>query len=151
MGQSTILIADDDSDILETLTFRLEQRGFHVVQAHDGEEAMQAFRASAPDLVILDVMMPKENGYRVARMIKEEKTFRKIPIILLTARNLEAYPDREKMFMDFSHAETPREHHQTASGWRRCGSLPCLMDLAPTRPQLLRGARGRRAVAKRWR
>jgi DNA-binding response OmpR family regulator len=105
MGQSTILIADDDSDILETLTFRLEQRGFHVVQAHDGEEAMQAFRASAPDLVILDVMMPKENGYRVARMIKEEKTFRKIPIILLTARNLEAYPDREKMFMDFSHAD----------------------------------------------
>jgi twitching motility two-component system response regulator PilH len=66
---------------------------------------MEAFRASAPDLVILDVMMPKENGYRVARMIKEEKTFRKIPVILLTARNLEAYPDREKMFMDFSHAD----------------------------------------------
>jgi DNA-binding response OmpR family regulator len=105
MGQSTILIADDDSDILETLTFRLEQRGFRVVQAHDGEEAIEAFRASAPDLVILDVMMPKENGYRVAKMIKEEKTFRKIPVILLTARNLEAHPEREKMFMDFSRAD----------------------------------------------
>jgi DNA-binding response OmpR family regulator len=105
MGQATILIADDDADILETLTFRLEQRGYRVIQAHDGEEAMRLFRTSAPDLVILDVMMPKENGYRVARMIKEEKTFRKIPVILLTARNLEAYPDREKMFMDFSHAD----------------------------------------------
>jgi CheY-like chemotaxis protein len=50
-------------------------------------------------------MMPKENGYRVAKMIKEEKTFRKIPVILLTARNLEAHPEREKMFMDFSRAD----------------------------------------------
>ena len=46
MAQSTILIADDDADILETLTFRLEQRGFRVIQAHDGGEAIEAFRAS---------------------------------------------------------------------------------------------------------
>jgi DNA-binding response OmpR family regulator len=105
MGQATILIADDDPDILETLTFRLEQRGYRVIQTHDGEEAMELFRTSSPDLVVLDVMMPKENGYRVARMIKEDTTFRKIPVILLTARNLEAYPEREKMFMDFSHAD----------------------------------------------
>jgi CheY-like chemotaxis protein len=109
MGQSTILIADDDPDILETLTFRLQQRGYRVIQAHDGVEALQGVRASVPDLVILDVMMPKENGYRVARMIKEDeqagKYPKKIHVILLTARNLEAQPEREKMFMDFSHAD----------------------------------------------
>lgn len=109
MEQRTILIADDDPDILETLVFRLEQRGYRVIQAHDGEEALREVESSLPDLVILDVMMPKENGYRVAKMIKEGqqsgKYSKKIPVILLTARNLEAYPDREEMFMNFSQAD----------------------------------------------
>ncbi len=109
MDKPTIVIADDDPDILETLKFCLEQRGYHVVQAHDGEEALREVRQAMPDLVILDVMMPKENGYRVAKMIKEDeqagKYGKKIPVILLTARNLGAYPEREKMFMDFSHAD----------------------------------------------
>jgi CheY-like chemotaxis protein len=109
MGKLTILVADDDADILETLTFRLEQRGYQVIQAHDGEEALERVRQSVPDLVILDVMMPKENGYRVSKIIKQDeqegKYPKKIPIILLTARNLKAQPEREQMFMDFSHAD----------------------------------------------
>jgi DNA-binding response OmpR family regulator len=108
MEKSTILIADDDCDILDTLAFRLEQRGYRVIKAHDGEEALKEIREFIPDLVILDVMMPKENGYRVSKMVKEDeragKFSKKIPIILLTARNLGAQPEREQMFMDFSHA-----------------------------------------------
>jgi diguanylate cyclase (GGDEF)-like protein len=105
----TILVADDDPDLLATLGFRLQERGYHVLMANDGVEALDMARRSRPDLVILDVMMPRENGYRVCRMIKEDeragKFAAKIPVILLTGRNLKAQPQSEQRFMDFSHAD----------------------------------------------
>ncbi len=109
MGKATILVADDDADIVGTLMFRLQQHGYHVLMARDGVEALTMVRQAMPDLVILDVMMPKENGYRVAKMIKEDeksgKYAKKMPVILLTARNLKGDRQREQLFMDFSHAD----------------------------------------------
>ena len=109
MEQKTILVVDDDPDITETIRFNLEQEGYQVLTAGDGASALGTVRLSNPDLIVLDVMMPKENGYRVAKIIKEDqeagRLTKKIPIILLTARNLKDDPEREKMFMGFSHAD----------------------------------------------
>ena len=109
MNKPKVLLVDDDPDIVETIQFSLEQEGFEVLTAGDGVEGLARARQEKPDLIILDVMMPKENGYRVARMIRDDervgKTIRRTPIILLTARNLSGDPDREKTFMEFSQAD----------------------------------------------
>lgn len=104
-----ILIVDDEPDVLETIEFCLEQEGYEVITANNGLEGLGAVRVHHPDLAILDVMMPGENGYRVAAMIRgDEKSGEKaghLPIILLTARDLSGDPEREKLFMDFSGAD----------------------------------------------
>ncbi len=109
MSRVTILLADDDADVRETTCFGLKAEGFHVVTALDGLEALRTAREIEPDLIVLDVMMPKANGYRVSSMLKDDQdkgcVSKTIPIILLTARNLAGDPDREKFFMDFSKAD----------------------------------------------
>jgi diguanylate cyclase (GGDEF)-like protein len=105
----TILVADDDPDTLATLGFRLQERGYHVLMANDGVEALDLARRFRPNLVVLDAMMPKENGYRVCRMLKEDeragKNATKLPVILITGRILKSEPFTEQRFMDFSHAD----------------------------------------------
>lgn len=109
MDPQTILVVDDEPDIVESIQFRLEREGYRVVTAADGVDALGTLRLNDPDLVILDVMMPRESGYRVSKMIKEDSQSRKIskhiPVILLTARNLKNDPDREKLFSEFSQAD----------------------------------------------
>jgi DNA-binding response OmpR family regulator len=85
-----ILAADDDEDILELVTFRLERSGYTVVQARDGEEAFQLAREKQPDLAVLDVMMPKMDGFELTRRLRADETTSRIPIILLTARAQDA-------------------------------------------------------------
>jgi DNA-binding response OmpR family regulator len=84
--QPVVLAADDDEDILELITFRLERSGYTVVQAHDGEEAWNLALAQRPDLAVLDVMMPKLDGFELTRRLRAHDTTKRIPIILLTAR-----------------------------------------------------------------
>ena len=109
MGKQKILLVDDESNIVETIQFSLEQEGYDVMTAADGVEALTKARENQLDLMVLDVMMPKENGYRVSQKIREDEKAgrlpKRTPIILLTARNLEGDPDREKMFMDFAQAD----------------------------------------------
>ena len=82
-----VLIADDDPDILELVAFRLSRAGFDVVKAADGEDALAKIAEHAPDLAVLDVMMPKIDGYEVTRRIRaSEGAGGDIPVILLTAR-----------------------------------------------------------------
>jgi len=88
--QPVVLAADDDDDILELVAFRLERSGYTVVQAHDGEEALELARSSRPDLAVLDVMMPKMDGFELTRRLREEEATSKMPIILRTARTQEA-------------------------------------------------------------
>ena len=108
MGKARILLVDDEPDILHTVQRALEFEDYEVLTATNGLEALGAIRIHQPDLVLLDVMLPGENGYRVARAVREDQEKgvydRSIPIILVTARDLSADPEREQMFMDFSRA-----------------------------------------------
>ena len=84
--QPTILIADDEPDVLELLVYRLSHSGFEVIGAHDGEEALQFALDRTPDLAVLDVMMPRLDGYELTRRLRAEERTRRMPVILLTAR-----------------------------------------------------------------
>jgi DNA-binding response OmpR family regulator len=85
-GQPLILIADDDPDILALVSFRLERAGYEVVQARNGEEAVQLALARRPDLAVIDVMMPRIDGYEATRQLRRQEETSRMPIILLTAR-----------------------------------------------------------------
>jgi DNA-binding response OmpR family regulator len=81
---STILLVDDEESVRKVLTFPLERDGFTVVQAADGEEALRRFGESAPDLVVLDIMLPKLDGLEVCKRLRATS---QVPIIMLTARD----------------------------------------------------------------
>jgi DNA-binding response OmpR family regulator len=85
-AQPVVLVADDDADIRQLVTFRLERAGYEVVEAADGEQALEVCGQVRPDLAVLDVMMPKLTGYDVTRRIREDEALRSMPVILLTAR-----------------------------------------------------------------
>jgi DNA-binding response OmpR family regulator len=93
-AQPIVLVADDDEDILELIVFRLERSGYTVLQARDGAEALELARRSRPDLAVLDVMMPKLDGFDLTRRLREDESTSKMPIILLTARTQEADVER---------------------------------------------------------
>ena len=82
-----ILIVDDEIDIVETLKFILEDAGYQCYCAFDGEEGFNLSREIMPDLMILDVMMPKINGYKISRLLKYDNKYKNIPIMMVTARS----------------------------------------------------------------
>jgi DNA-binding response OmpR family regulator len=85
-----VLIADDDPDILSLVRLRLERAGYDVLAAQDGEQALSAALERPPDLVLLDVMMPKLDGHEVTERLRGNEATRHVPVILLTARVQEA-------------------------------------------------------------
>lgn len=89
-----ILVVDDEPFILRSLGFVLERAGLRVVLARDGEEALEKLRDERPRLVILDVMMPKRNGYEVCEIVKGDPDLRDTYVILLTAKGQESAKDR---------------------------------------------------------
>jgi DNA-binding response OmpR family regulator len=88
--QPVVLAADDDEDILELVAFRLERSGYTVLRATDGEEALRLALEAKPDLAVLDVMMPKLDGFELTRRLRAEDATSRMPIILLTARSQDA-------------------------------------------------------------
>lgn len=86
VGGKTILVCDDDALLVELLEFRLVSRGFSVVIARDGGEAMSAIERDAPDAVVLDAMMPVIDGYEVLRRLRGDPATAGIPVVMLTAR-----------------------------------------------------------------
>jgi two-component system alkaline phosphatase synthesis response regulator PhoP len=85
-----ILIADDEPDIIEIISFHLTKSGFEVIAAKDGSEAIEKAKQFEPDCIILDVMMPKRNGFEVCEYLRSNSQFDKTLIVLLTALNDEA-------------------------------------------------------------
>ncbi len=81
----TILLVDDDPEILGMLNIRLDKFGYQVLTASNGDAALEKARAHKPDLVVLDVMMPRRNGWEVARALKQDPETQHIKIIMLTA------------------------------------------------------------------
>lgn len=90
MDKKRILIVEDERDLVEILTFRLQSAGYDVIAAYDGQEGLDRARTEKPSLIILDLMLPKIDGYKVCGMLKFDARFKKIPIILFTARAQEA-------------------------------------------------------------
>ena len=85
----TILLVDDEQDIIDSLSVRLQASGYQIVSARDGLEALKKARSVDPDLIILDLMLPKMDGYKVARLLKFDKKYSDIPIMILSARGQE--------------------------------------------------------------
>ncbi len=80
-----ILVVDDDPDLVEAVSMKLEAKDFEVATAYDGEEAMVKIDEKKPDLVVLDVMMPKKNGWDVCDEIKNNDGLQDIVVVMLTA------------------------------------------------------------------
>lgn len=93
MKQPTVLVVDDEPFICRSLSFVLRKGNFQVVEARNGEEALAAVRQHHPDLVFMDVMMPKLNGFDVCAAIKQDPELKKTHVILLTAKGQDS--DRE--------------------------------------------------------
>ncbi|OGC10934.1 hypothetical protein A3K48_00095 [candidate division WOR-1 bacterium RIFOXYA12_FULL_52_29] len=86
------LVVDDEPDVLSLLEVLLTSYGYSVITASDGQQALEKARVEHPDIILLDVMLPKLDGYKVARMLKFDENFKHIPIIMLTAK----VTDRDK-------------------------------------------------------
>lgn len=91
--QQTVLVVDDEPFICRSLSFVLRKGNYNVVEARNGEEALVAVRQHKPDLVFMDVMMPKLNGFEVCAQIKQDPELRDTRVILLTAKGQDS--DRE--------------------------------------------------------
>lgn len=89
-----VLVVDDEPNILLSLQFLLKQKGYEVRTAINGEEALKALAEKVPDLVLLDVMMPKPDGYEVCQKIRATPAWKNIPVVMLTAKGREV--EREK-------------------------------------------------------
>ncbi len=89
MGQKKILVVDDEVDLVETLRFPLEMEGFNVLVSYNGEDALNQARKETPDLILLDLMLPKLDGYKVCRLLKYDEKYKHIPILMLTAKTQE--------------------------------------------------------------
>lgn len=94
--QARILLVDDEPSIIKMVGKRLEVEGFTVLLAMDGQEALAKAQAESPDLIILDLMLPKLNGYEVCSRLKQDPASRRIPVVLFTAK---AYEKDEQLGM----------------------------------------------------
>jgi two-component system, OmpR family, alkaline phosphatase synthesis response regulator PhoP len=81
-----ILIVDDEPNIVLSLEFLMEQSGYEVAIARDGEQALQLMETFEPDLILLDVMMPVRNGYEVCQKIRENSAWNRVKIVMLSAK-----------------------------------------------------------------
>ena len=89
MRKGRVLIVDDEPHIVLSLEFLLQRAGYETTVADDGEQAIELVRSLRPDVVLLDVMMPKRNGYEVCQAVKADPATRNTPIIMLSAKGQE--------------------------------------------------------------
>lgn len=87
--QKTVLVAEDDPDIRRLIAYSLEFAGFRVIQVQDGEDAVKTSIAEHPDVILLDVRMPKMSGYEACEKLKAHNSTRHIPVVFLSARGQE--------------------------------------------------------------
>jgi DNA-binding response OmpR family regulator len=85
--KSRILIVDDEADLVAVLRVGLEIEGFDVIEASDGEEGLRLAREQKPALMLLDLMLPKLDGYKVCRALKFDERYKSLPILILSARS----------------------------------------------------------------
>jgi len=86
MDKRRILLVDDEFNLVEMIKLRLEAAGYEVLTAFDGQTAYDIARKEKPDLIVLDVMLPKMDGYKVCGLLKKDAKYSKIPILMFTAK-----------------------------------------------------------------
>ena len=86
MDKKKILVVEDEADLVKAIELRLTKEGFDVITALDGGDALKKARTENPDLLILDLMLPKIDGYKVCRLLKFDQKHKDVPVIMLTAR-----------------------------------------------------------------
>ena len=91
-----VLVVDDEKDVVELVKFLLERDGHQVIEAYNGREALERANAEHPDLIILDIWMPKKDGYQVIKELKADPGTARIPVIFLTASSLPQTLDKIK-------------------------------------------------------
>lgn len=87
MAKQTILVVDDEKDLLDLIEYNLKKEGFDVLKAENGEEGIAVAKEKSPDLVLLDIMMPKMDGMQAVEEMRKDDQLKNIPIIFLTARS----------------------------------------------------------------
>jgi len=97
MGKKLILIADDDPDVRESLKLMLEMTGHELVFAANGEEVLEKIGERVPDLLILDLLMPKMDGFEVIKRLKKDVQFSNLPILILTSVKKQASERRYEL------------------------------------------------------
>lgn len=122
----TVLVADDEDDVIELVRYRLENDGYRVLTASDGEAALQLVRDEHPDVCVLDVMMPKLGGLEVLAQLRADPATAETRVIMLTARGQDADVDRgfelgahDYVTKPFSPKELRRRVHAQLSGYGR--------------------------------
>ncbi len=90
MSKATVLVVDDEEDILELVRYHLHREGYRVITAASGEEVLSSVQEEVPDLILLDLMLPGLDGLEVCRLLKADERSASIPVIMLTARGSEA-------------------------------------------------------------
>ena len=95
--QAKILIADDDPDVQEAVKLILETQPYQLMIASNGEECLEEIKKSLPDLIILDLLMPKKDGFEVIKELRQDPEYPRIPIIILTAVKKEASDRRYEL------------------------------------------------------
>ena len=106
-SQKTILVVDDDPEILNMLQLRLEARGYKILTASDGKEALAMAKRSRPELMILDVMMPAKNGWEVARALKQDPVTEQTKILMLTAIGAQVNEMTSPLYGADAHLDKP--------------------------------------------
>lgn len=86
MSKKKILLVEDEKDMVYAVSLELEANGYEVIAAYDGQEGLQKAREEKPDLIVLDLMLPKMDGFKVCGLLKRDVRYSEIPIIMLTAK-----------------------------------------------------------------
>jgi DNA-binding response OmpR family regulator len=107
-----VLIVDDEPNIAISLEFLLKREGYEVSVARDGEEGLAAIRDNPPDLVILDVMMPKLDGFAVLSDVRADPTLEKVRVLMLTAKGREAEQKKGAQFGADAYISKPFSTHE---------------------------------------
>jgi len=116
VDRKRILVVDDEIYIVHILEFTLTMEGYEVLTAADGEEALQKIEQDRPDLVVVDIMMPKLDGYEVCRRLRQDEEFRSLPVILLSAKGR---PIDRETGLEVGLTTTSSSLSAPAACWRR--------------------------------
>ena len=85
-SKARVLLVDDEPDLVTMVSLRLKTAGYEVITAGDGQQALEQVKTGSPEIIILDLMLPKLDGYKVCRLLKYDERYRNIPILIFTAR-----------------------------------------------------------------